>query len=245
MTRFSAFGIHLGISLVIFAGLTYLVLFHWYPDLFFQTDGGWQGMRIIIAVDLVLGPALTLIVYRHGKPGLKFDLTCIGVFQALCLAAGVWIVYSERPLAMIYVDGQFTSVNAGTYENANMEVPDFSRFPGDWPKWVMVDVPEDVIEQADFRRQMFKAGKRLVIAVDRYVPFDPHAAAVTDDPYEPATLLERDAASQSIPQWLSRYGGTLEDYRFYPFGTRFNYVFLGFRANSSELIGILDTPAPA
>ncbi len=42
MKRITAFGTHLGISAVIFAGLAYLVLFVWYPDLFFATDGGWQ-----------------------------------------------------------------------------------------------------------------------------------------------------------------------------------------------------------
>ncbi len=244
MTRFRAFAIHLSISLLIFAGLAYLVLFVWYPDLFFSTDGGWQGMRIIIAVDLVLGPLLTLIVFKQGKPGLKFDLSCIAAFQAICLAAGVWIVYSERPLAMIYVDGQFTSVNAGTYENAREPVPDFSAFPGPWPKWLMVDVPTDVIEEADFRREMMRKRQRLVLAVDRYVPFDPGTAAVTEQPYGTDELLARDAETQQIPRWLAKHGGSLEDYRFYPYGTRFNYLFLGYRADDSELLGILETPAP-
>ena len=69
MSRFKAFGIHLGISFVIFVFLAYLVVMEWYPGLLFDTDGGWRGMRIIIAVDLVLGPLLTLVVYRAGKPG--------------------------------------------------------------------------------------------------------------------------------------------------------------------------------
>jgi len=245
MTRLGAFGIHLGISLAIFAVLAYLVLAVWYPDLFFTTDGGWQGMRIIVAVDLVLGPLLTLIVFKRDKPGLRFDLTCIGVFQALCLSAGVWIVHSERPLALIYVDGQFTSVNAGTYENANMPVPDFSVFPGPWPKWVMVELPDDLNEETDFRRDMLKAGKRLVVAVDRYVPFDPNAPAVLEQPYDMDELLSRDAISQQVPGWLKKYGGTLGEYRFYPYGTRFNYVFLGFKNETSELLGILGTPAPS
>ena len=71
MSRFSAFAIHLLISFVIFIAITYLVVFKWYPDIFFDTDGGWRGMRIIIAVDLVLGPLLTLVVFKAGKPGLK------------------------------------------------------------------------------------------------------------------------------------------------------------------------------
>lgn len=243
MTRFGAFGIHFCISLLIFAGLAYLVVFHWYPGLFFRTDGGWQGMRIIIGVDLVLGPLLTLIVFKQGKPSLRFDLTCIGVFQALCLVAGVWVVHGERPLAMVYADGKFISVNAQTYRDANMEVPDFSRFPGPSPKWVMVDVPEDLTEQASFRKKMIVQGRGLALAADRYVPFDPHASIVVRDSYATDELQEHDREAQRIPGWLSRYGGSLDDYRFYPLGTRYDFVFLGFRADDQKLLGILETPA--
>ena len=101
---------HLGISLVIFVPLSYLIVFEWYPDFFFATDGGWQGIRIVALVDLVLGPTLTLVVFKAGKPGLKFDLTLIGIFQAICLVIGVYIVYAERPIAMVYADGYFHSV---------------------------------------------------------------------------------------------------------------------------------------
>jgi hypothetical protein len=64
--RNTAFAIPLAISLVIFAILTAIGVFVWAPDFFFTTDGGWQGIRILGAVDLVLGPLLTLIVYKHG-----------------------------------------------------------------------------------------------------------------------------------------------------------------------------------
>ena len=85
-------------SLAIFAALAYLVVEIWYPDFFFLTDGGWQGLRLLLGVDLVLGPLLTLIVYRNGKPGLRMDLTMIGIVQASCLAAGVWLNhYLDQP----------------------------------------------------------------------------------------------------------------------------------------------------
>lgn len=102
MNRFGAFAIHLGISLVIFAVLGYLIVFQWYPDFFFTSDGGWQGIRIVALVDLVLGPTLTLVVYKKGKPSLKFDLTVIALLQTACLIAGVYVVWSERPVAMVF-----------------------------------------------------------------------------------------------------------------------------------------------
>jgi hypothetical protein len=85
MTRYHASFYHFLISFAIFILLSYLVLMVWYPEFFYSIDGGWEGMRIIIGVDLVLGPVLTLIVFRAGKPGLKMDLTLIGLFQGICL----------------------------------------------------------------------------------------------------------------------------------------------------------------
>ena len=242
MTRFGAFAVHLGISLLIFAFLAYLVLAVWYPDLFFTTDGGWQGMRIIIAVDLVLGPLLTLIVYKQGKPGLKFDLTCIGVFQAVCLIAGTWLVWSERPLAIIYVDGQFASVSAESYEEAGERVPDFDAYPGPYPKWLMVDVPEDVVEQSELRRRMMEKGQRMLLAEDHYLPFDPNSRAFLAEPRSQEELLQADQQKQQLPGWLATHGGSMDDYLFYPYGTRFGYQHLVYHKETRELIGIIDLP---
>ena len=114
MNRFGAFLIHLGISLVIFAVLAYLVLYVWYPDFFFASDGGWQGMRIIVFVDLVLGPTLTLVVFNRNKPvrELKRDLSIIAAIQFCSLVAGVFVVFESRPIALVYVDGKFYSMRA-------------------------------------------------------------------------------------------------------------------------------------
>jgi hypothetical protein len=57
----------------------------------FDIAGGWEGLRIVIAVDLVLGPLLTLVVYKAGKSSLTFDLSCIAIFQIACLGGGVWL----------------------------------------------------------------------------------------------------------------------------------------------------------
>lgn len=239
--RFGAFGIHLAISLALFALIAYFVLAIWYPGLFFATDGGWQGMRIIVAVDLVLGPLLTLIVFKQGKPGLKFDLGCIAALQAVCLAAGVWLVHSERPLAVIYADGHFSTLSRDAYVDAGVPVPDFDAFPGPYPKWIMVDIPEGLNEQADLRQRMISQGKLLELAVDRYRPFDPSALTFQEAALDSERLVaDADVAAELNAGWLVKHGGSIDDYRFYPFGSRYTYAFLGYRRDSQELIGLLD-----
>ena len=94
--RYYAFGTHLLISLILAAIILYVVFFHWYPEPLFQA-GGKHGLIILLSVDMVLGPLLTLIVFEKDKPKLKMDLMIIGILQAACLSAGLWFVYNEKP----------------------------------------------------------------------------------------------------------------------------------------------------
>jgi len=56
ITRRQAFLIHLGVSLALFLALVAIVVFLWYPGPLLTLEGGWEGMRIIAIVDLVLPP---------------------------------------------------------------------------------------------------------------------------------------------------------------------------------------------
>ena len=242
LTRWHAFGIHLAISSAIFAVLAYLVLYQWYPDFFFETDGGWQGMRILIGVDLVLGPLLTLIVFRAGKPGLRKDLTMIGIFQACCLAAGIYVVYSERPIALVYVDGQFNSMTAASYRDADIPLPDLHDFPGAFPKRIQVSVPEDAHEHAALRRSMMRGQQQMNLATEHYAALDASRAEFAAEAASREDLLERDQIEQGIPVFLREHGGELDDYLFFPIATRYNYYHLAFRKSDQQLVGILRTP---
>jgi hypothetical protein len=242
MNRFGAFSIHLGISLVIFVGLAALVVYVWYPDFFFTTDGGWQGIRIIALVDIVLGPLLTLVVFDRRKPELKRDLTIIGVIQVTCLAAGTFVVYSERPLALVYVDGQFQSMSADSYTEMGLAVPDLSALPGPYPKRVVVDIPEDPIEQSQVRRGAMAQRISLTGLSDRYVPMTYERLAVSREGFDVEELATLDAESGTLTAWLSEHGGSLSDYSFFPYGARYDFVFLAVSRKSRQIVGMLDIP---
>ncbi|NJN51841.1 MAG: hypothetical protein HC809_08785 [Gammaproteobacteria bacterium] len=243
MSRYRAFAIHFAISFAIFLGLSWVVLYVWYPGFFFQTDGGWEGMRIIIAVDLVLGPLLTLIVFKAGKPGLKFDLSAIAFTQAIALAAGLYIVHDERPLGMVYVDGIFYTVSRDDYTEVGMQLPDFDVFPGPYPKWIEVALPDDPFEQSDIRVQMLREKRPLRLMAERYQPFDPQRLKAKDA-VEAAELTSREESTGLLTKWVHEHGGSAADYRFYPFGARYKYVYLAFAAQPERPLGLLEITSP-
>lgn len=243
MSRYLAAFYHLLISLGVFIGLAYLVLFVWYPDFFYTIDGGWEGMRIIIFVDLILGPCLTLVVYKAGKQGLKFDLTCIGVLQAACLAAGLWVVYSERPTFFVFYEGHFYSNSQDTFTRYGVQPPDPASFAQGTPVPVIAKAPDDPIEEADLRKLLYDDGIPLWIYPRSYEPLAGHLDHVLEQAFDYDALLARDSDGL-LEGWLESHGGELTDYAFYPIHSRYLSPFVAIRKSTREFVDVVLVPAP-
>lgn len=106
ITKLKATGVHLSMSLLVFVYLAYEIYFNWYPQPYFAVDGGWQGIRLVGAVDLILGPLITFLIFdlRKSRKEILFDLTIIAMFQFGALAYGVHATYNQRPLAIVLYD---------------------------------------------------------------------------------------------------------------------------------------------
>lgn len=101
--RLKATAIHLICSLLIFIFVIWIMLTYWYPMPHFQINGGWQGTKIMVLVDLIIGPALTFFIYNTRKPlkELKIDLSIIIILQSILLLYGLTQVYSQRPFVQV------------------------------------------------------------------------------------------------------------------------------------------------
>lgn len=106
ITKLKATGVHLGLSLLVFVYLVYQIYFNWYPEPYFSVDGGWQGIRLIAAVDLVLGPVITFLIFDLSKRRreIVFDLMIIAIIQFSALTYGVYLTYTQRPVAIVMID---------------------------------------------------------------------------------------------------------------------------------------------
>jgi len=139
-TRLRAFLLHLAISGAVVVLLLALMKLIWFPkDLILA--GGLQGLAIVIAVDLVLGPLLTLIVFVPKKPGLKFDLCMIGLLQISSLIFGTHLIHTQRPLAQVLIDDGIHLLSAADFKQYDTSLDSIS---GKHPKNVMISLPQDV-----------------------------------------------------------------------------------------------------
>lgn len=112
--RLRASAIHLGISLSIAALAALLVFGIWYPYPYREISGGRELFLIVVTVDVILGPLITLAVFNHRKPWteLRRDLAFVGLIQLSALAYGLWTVAIARPVHLVFEIDRFRVVHA-------------------------------------------------------------------------------------------------------------------------------------
>src|SRR4029079_10624368 len=120
LTRWKAFGLHLAISALVAGVVVALVVVLWYPPPFFAAMGGAVLLRLLIGVDVVLGPLITLVVFNPAKPRLKYDIATIVVLQVCALAYGGYVMFEARPVYNVFVKDRFETIAANAIDQASV-----------------------------------------------------------------------------------------------------------------------------
>ena len=141
LSRSGAFSLHLVISLLVFSSLVAMMLLFWFPGELFFIDGGWQGLKLVAMVDLVLGPALTLLLYKPKKPKLMLDMSLIAGIQIAALAYGFYTTHQQRTLAVVFAERTFYTVSASDNRQANEQLRKLNIEPQPVPKASMLEIP--------------------------------------------------------------------------------------------------------
>jgi len=158
---------------------------------------------------LILGSVLTLIVYKLGKPGLKFDLFLIGLIQFCCLFAGSWIVYQERPVAIIYVDEVFQTMSKDSFDFHEININEVLKLDNKIPAWVYVELPQDESERKKILTNQLNDG--LIHArADLYRPYKENLQIILQENID-LTLVDEDiiktlSDSGVLYYYKARYG---------------------------------------
>ncbi|MEO7392177.1 MAG: TfpX/TfpZ family type IV pilin accessory protein [Ramlibacter sp.] len=112
--RIRAAGIHLGLSLGVAALAGALVFGLWYRYPYREISGGRELFLIVMAVDVAIGPLITLAVFNRAKPAseLRRDLGMVALLQLAALGYGLWTVMVARPVHLVFEFNRFRVVHA-------------------------------------------------------------------------------------------------------------------------------------
>lgn len=132
-TRWTAALLHAGLSVLIIGSIALGVVLWWFPGGLWHVAGLQQLFGIMVAADMVLGPLLTLLVYKRGKPSLRFDLSVIALAQAAFLAIGLHTLWQNRPLFLVGSQQAFALVFAS--ELKDPQAAERAARAGAWPRF--------------------------------------------------------------------------------------------------------------
>lgn len=172
VTRWQASGVHLALSILIAALALSAIYFLWYPGALFGAAGGLVLFMLIAGVDVSIGPLITLIIYRHGKKGLRFDLAAIAVLQLAALSYGSWVLFESRPAWIVFAVDRFELVRANqvaAQDHAKAKPP-YDRPPLTGPQVVGALKPKNPDEQFRLMMSGLK-GFDLQLYPQYYVPY--------------------------------------------------------------------------
>jgi hypothetical protein len=194
MSRWKASGIHLLLSGLIVGSVLVFMVTVWYRWPLFAVAGG-GGLTLILAgVDVTLGPLITLIIFKSGKKGLKFDLSVIALMQFAALAYGVHVVYLARPVYLVFAYDRFELVAAKDIDPqdlAKVTREEFKRLPLGRPGIIAAEPPRDPKVQMDIVMTAL-AGKDLHLYPQYYVPYAEQVQNALKKAKPVSVLLERD-----------------------------------------------------
>jgi hypothetical protein len=216
MSRWRASGIHLLLSAAVAAAMLAFMLTVWYPRPLFEAAGGDRLIFILVAVDVTLGPLITLIIFKAGKRGLKFDLAVIAMVQLSALAYGMHTVYLARPVYLVFTRDRFELVSAKDLDPEDLHKathPEFDHLPLGRPRYIAALSPSD----RNGREKILMSslgGKDLQMFPQYYVPYEQEIGNALARAQPLATLLGRD--TERVQRGLESAGRSQEAVKYLP-----------------------------
>ncbi len=183
-----------------------LVFWVWYPAPLHEAVGVTSIFMLLLGVDVIIGPLLTLLVFKVGKKTLVFDMAVILLLQFSAFAYGVWTVAEGRPAWLVFNVDRFDVVRALDIDDRRIEhaLPEYrvASFMG--PQWVAADSPADPELRQALIFEATTGGSDLPQRPDLYRPLSDMASSIKERamPLERLSLFnDSKRVSAVLDQW--------------------------------------------
>src|SRR5690606_37388780 len=175
MTRWKAAGSHLALSILVIGGIAITAFLLWYPHGLYKVAGLDRILLVMLGIDLTAGPLLTLILYKPGKWGLKFDLTVVAIAQLAFLAYGLHTLWGGRPVFLVGTPETFTVVFANEVAPEDLALaaqPRWRRLSWTGPVLVGTRLPDDPVQRRQVMEEFMAGGAGIERSPKYYVDFE-------------------------------------------------------------------------
>jgi hypothetical protein len=219
-SRLRASGIHLCISLLVAALAALLVFGLWYPYPYREISGGRSLFFLVVAVDVAIGPLITLAIFNRAKPRreLVMDFTVVGILQLAALGYGLWTVFAARPVHLVFEYSRLSVVHAIDIEPELLvkAPPALQALPLTGPTLIALRPFKDADEQFQFTMAAL-GGAPLAARSDLWQPYEDSKEAILHASRSASELRARfPAEAERIDQAIAATGHPVATLRYLP-----------------------------
>ena len=209
LNRFRAFVVHLAGSSALVLCAAALVFLVWYPDKLPQATGVTSIFLMLIAVDVIAGPLITLIVFDLQKKELRRDLATVLLLQLCALMCGLHAAFVARPVYRVFSVDRFELAYAndlGREKIGKVSDPRFKALPIWGPETISVRRPDDLKERIEIAMGAAAGGDDLAQLPQFYAPYEDAKDAVIKrlQPLEQLTAFNKDRLD-AVRALIQRY----------------------------------------
>lgn len=242
MSRWKAAAIHLSISAAIGLLVSGWIYFVWYPQPYFFVSGGALLTLLIVGVDVVVGPMLTLLVFDTQKKSLRFDLSVIALLQFSALVYGVYVISEARPAFIVARIDRLLIVPANQLEDSDLaEAKQVEFRTRSWTGPLLVGAP---IPAGDEKLSAFfagLAGRDLERTPKYYVPYAEFAPLLMTYAKPVAELRAKsEKAALMTDRWINAHSASAESLVWMPLQFRDRHYTVLLAMDSKRPVGVIE-----
>ena len=192
---------HLLVSVAVAAVAALLVFFVWYPSPTAQLLAVGHIYAVLLAVDVVCGPLLTLVLASPHKSGREFflDLSLVALIQLAALGYGMHALYSARPVAYVFEQDRLVLITANEVQKEALPkaLPGLQELPWVGLRYLGTRKPRDK-EEFLHSVELGLAGISPALRPDWWLPWGDVHEALHHRSRPLAELIERRPAEASV-----------------------------------------------
>lgn len=218
--RYRAFGTHLLGSLFIALSSAALVFLVWYPKPLASAAGVTHIFLLLLAVDVVIGPFITLVVFNPAKKELKRDLAIVLLLQIAALIYGLHTVFVARPVYIVYNVDRFDLVFANDLSTDKLKAvsnPHFKSPPVWGPETIAAEQPKDREARTKLMFSAAVGGDDLAQMPQYYVPYQDLRAVAVKRTLSLENLRKTNPSqAQEVAALIAKYSGRTPEVGYLP-----------------------------
>jgi hypothetical protein len=244
LNRFQAFCSHLLGSIVVGLCSTALVFLVWYPWPLPAATGVTAIFAILLSVDVVIGPCITLIVFNPKKRELKRDLAIVLLLQISALLYGMHTVFVARPVYYVFSNDRFDLVFANDLTPEKLDKVTDARFRS--TPWLMPEViaarsPDDTEARNKVLFSALAGGDDLPQLPQYYVPYADQKEQVQEriHPLEELKLFNKERGGE-IAALIAKYSLIKDGIGYLPLKGKVADLTVIVRKDSAEVLEVKD-----